>query len=623
MTAPDQTDNNLPLSAGFDGRNETKWRAAIDRVLKGSDFTKRLVSKTADGISLQPLYMQAPGKPPVISQNAGRPWQLAQRVDHPDPAEANALALEDLENGANSLVIVSAASFTSRGFGLGNVQVEHLDVMLKDIALNMITLRLEAGLDGRQCADALSSLIENRGVAPAAVSIDFGLAPIAQLMVDGQRSIDWPETAAKLSGTVQELRTKGFKGPFVTADARPVSEAGGSEAQELSVAIACAVAYLRGLEANGMSLADAAASISFILPIDAGQFEGIAKIRALRKLWARVQQASGLDTTPVHIHSETAWRMATKRDAGVNMLRATMATFTAGIAGADSLTVLPHTIAHGLPDAFARRIARNTQSVLLEESNLWRVADPSAGAGATEALTDELCQSAWSLFQEIEREGGVIASLEAGALQSRIATVAAERAKRLATRREPITGTSEFPQLDEPTSGVLDVEPEHRMQVTGGAIVVTPLPSTRIAEPFEKLRDAADAHTASTGKRPGVFLANLGPVAEHTARAMWITNLLAAGGIDVISNEGFSNSAEVGAAFSESGATIACICSNDANYETLGEATASLLKTTGAEHVLLAGKATDQLKAAGVDNFLHVGIDVLETLERLHKAFGI
>lgn len=617
---------DLPLADGFDGRDEAQWHTAIDKVLKGGDFAKRLVSHTADGIALQPLYMQASSAQPVTSPSAGKPWQLAQRIDHPDIETANAQALDDLQNGANALVLVFDSAATARGFGLPPGNADALDRTLKDVALEMIALRIEVGDTGRQCAENIAAIAQARGLAPAKLNIDFGLAPLTQLLAIGVRSSDWAATTAKLAETVKLLTDKGFRGPFISCDARPISEAGGSEAQELALVIAAAVEYLRALEANGFSLKDAARTLSFILPVDAGQFEGIAKLRALRKLWARIQQASGLQPLPAHIHAETAWRMATKRDAGVNMLRATLATFTAGIAGADSLTVLPHTIAHGLPDSFARRVARNTQSVLLEESNLWRVSDPAAGTGSTEALTTELCEKAWQLFQEIEREGGLLASLQAGAIQGRIAAVAAERAKRLATRREPITGTSEFPKLDEATTGVLDVAPNSRAHVTGGAIVVTPLPSTRLAEPYEALRDAADAHVEKTGSRPTVFLANLGPVAEHTARAMWITNLLAAGGIAVTTNEGFTNSADAGAAFQVSGATIACICSDDATYDTLGEATAMSLRNAGARHVLLAGKPGDTaplLQAAGVDTFLHVGIDVIATLADLHKKLGV
>lgn len=618
--------NNVPLFEGFDGRNEHAWRAAIDKILKGGDFTKRLVSKTADGIALQPLYMQAADKTPIMAAHAGKPWQISQRVDHPDPEVANKLALQDLENGANNLVLVLNSSPTARGFGLRASDTATLETALADVALEMITLRLEAGDSANECAENLAALVANRGLDPASVDIDFGLAPLSQLMSTGISSRDWPATAATLAATVKLLSGKGFKGPFITADARPVSEAGGSEAQELAVAIAAAVEYLRVLETNGVSLTEAAVAISFTLPVDAGQFEGAAKLRALRKLWARIQQVSNVAVEPVRVHAETAWRMATRRDAGVNMLRATMATFTAGIAGADSVCVLPHTLTLGLPDAFARRIARNTQTVLLEESNLFRVADPSAGAGAIEALTDELCQTAWRLFQEIENEGGLLASLKAGAIQGRIAAIAADRAARIATRREPVTGTSEFPQLAEPASVVLDVAAEHPFRVTGGALVISPLPSHRLAEPYEALRDAADAHAKKTGTRATVFLANLGPVAEHTARAMWITNLLAAGGIAVTPSDGLTNSGDAGAAFAASGATIACICSNDTNYDLLGEATAMALRSAGAEGVLLAGKPSataDLLRAAGVDDFLYVGIDVLKALRTLHTKLGI
>lgn len=616
--------NDLPLSEGFNGRDEARWREAIDRVLKGGDFAKRLTSKTADNITLQPLYMQASDRSAVPNLLNGRPWHLAQRVDHPKPDEANKLALEDLENGADTLVLVSSKSFTARGFGI-NLGADHdLDRALRGVALDMIKLRIEAGTDGQRFAKAITALTDTRNLTPAELSIDFGLAPLAQLMVDGTRSIDWQQTATKLSSTIRELKDRGFAGPYITCDTRPISEAGGSEAQELAVAIASAVEYLRALTANGFKLADAAAAMSFTVAIDAGQFEGTAKLRALRKLWSRVQTASNIEPVAAFVHAESAWRMATKRDPAVNMLRATMATFTASIGGADSVSILPHTLALGLPDAFARRIARNTQTVLQEESNLWRVTDPSAGAGATETLTDEFCKSAWSLFQDIEREGGLVASLSSSALQQRIEAVATEREKHLATRQQPLTGTSEFPQLDEAAPAVLDVAPHKPPPPpTAAGMSFEPLPSKRLAEPYEALRDAADSCAGRTGKRPAIFLANLGSVAEHNARAMWITNLMAAGGLDVASNEGFTNSADAGAAFQASGLTIACICSNDTNYESLGEATASVLKEAGAAHLLLAGKPTDELQSAGVDAFLHVGIDVLAALKDLHIRLGM
>ena len=629
MTAPEA---NLKLAQGFDARDEATWRKAIEKVLKGADFKKRLVSKTADGINLQPLYMQARDAHPLADATAtgraGRAWAITQRVDHPDPETANQLALADLENGAASLVLIADDGFDARGFGLPAPDAGGLDALLANISLDMVTLRLGPSFSGTRRARAVADFAERRGYKPDHLSVDLALAPIAQLAATGTLANDWPATADDLAETIRDLAARGFKGPFVAADVRPVSEAGGSEAQELAVALASGVTYLRTLRGRGIDAANAARHVSFTLTIDAGQFEGIAKLRALRKLWARVLDASGLPLAPAHIHAETAWRMLTKRDAGVNMLRATLATFVAGIAGADSLTVLPHTQAHGLPDAFARRVARNTQAILIEESNLWRVADPAAGAGSTEALTQAFCDEAWRLFQEIENAGGIVDALAAGWLQETIGDVAARRQGRIAKRAEPITGTSEFPLLDETPVKVLEpLKGRGRpVPLDGPGLTVQGLGSARLAEPFETLRDAADAHAEATGKRAAVFLANLGPIAEHTVRSTWVKNLFAAGGIDVVTNDGFTETAAVGNAFAQSGAKVACLCSSDADYDILGEAAAQALKTAGATHVLLAGKPGDQekeLRAAGVDEFLYAGIDVLAELKALQGKLGI
>ncbi len=237
------------------------------------------------------------------------------------------------------------------------------------------------------------------------------------------------------------------------ADGRIVHNAGGSEAQELAFALASAVSYLRALEASGIPLDAARGMIYFRLAADADQFLTIAKFRAMRKLWARIEEACGLAPKPAFVAAETAWRMMTRRDPAVNMLRATVAVFSAGLGGADAVTVLPHTMALGLPDRFARRVARNTQLILLEESNLAKVADPAAGSGGIEALTRQLCEAAWSQFQEIETAGGAAAALEQGLIQAKVAAVRAEREKNIARRKDALTGTSEFPNLKEAAGG--------------------------------------------------------------------------------------------------------------------------------------------------------------------------
>src|SRR4029079_1470197 len=250
------------------------------------------------------------------------------------------------------------------------------------------------------------------------------------------------ELAPFVASRIAELVAQGFNGPFAAADGRPVHAAGGSEAQELAFVVANALAYLRALEAQGIALDDARRFIFFRLAADQDQFLTIAKFRALRKLWSRVQEVCGLAPKPVFIAAETAWRIMTKRDSQGNIVRGTIAALAAAVGGADAVTVLPYTAALGVPDALARRLARNTQTILTEESNLHRVADPAAGSGAIEALTDQLCARAWALFQDIERAAGAAAALEAGLIQQAVAKVRAEREANIARRKDPLVGTS-------------------------------------------------------------------------------------------------------------------------------------------------------------------------------------
>ena len=332
-------------------------------------------------------------------------------------------------------------------------------------------------------------------------------------------------------------------------------------------------------------------------------FLTIAKFRAMRRLWARVEAACGLDPKPLRLHAETAWRMMNRNDPFVNILRTGMAACSAGLGGADSVTVIPYTASLGLADAFARRVARNSQIVLIEESNLARVADPAAGAGGFEALTEELTTTAWAAFQAIEREGGIVASLQAGAIQARIGETRATRAKNVATRREPLTGASEFPFLAEKPVTVLDLPPSDVVAPAfaldgAGATTCEALPSFRLAEPYEALRDASDAHLAATGRRPRVFLANLGTVAVFNARSTFAANAFAAGGIEAVNEEGFSESDALARAFAASGARIACLCSSDALYATHAVAAAEALKKAGATTVYLAGKPGDLAEGA-------------------------
>jgi len=640
------------LASEFPAATRDDWMKLVEGVLKGGKFEKKLVSHTYDGIRIAPIREKAaPAVQPVRAEAA--PWGVAQRVDHPEPAEANALALQDLEGGADSLTIVFDGAAAARGFGLRIETLDDLDRALAGVMLDLIHVRLDAGMNGRQAAAFLLALAQKRGHELSDLQIDLGLDPIGAMAASGQMSAPWEVVAQRSAETAAALSSMQFAGTIFLADGRPFHEAGASEAQELAGVLASGVAYLRALEDGGIGLIEARKLISFLLVADADEFLTIAKFRALRRLWARVEAASGIDPRPIRLHAETAFRMTTRRDPWVNMLRTTVATFSAGLGGADSVCVLPFTTAMGLPDAFARRVARNTQHILLQESNLWRVADPAAGAGGFEALTDELCAKAWEIFQQIEGEGGIVASLCAGAFQGRIAQVQAARAVNIAKRRDPITGVSEFPHLAEVPVTVLMEPPSSAEHAAAAAspdakpvpafadliaaaadgarladltvrpagvtpVALPALPVHRSAAPFEALRDRAERIERETGARPLMFLANLGPIAEFNARASFARNAFEAGGISAPGNDGFPDHVAMVEAFAQSGAGLACLCSSDAIYAEEAASAARTLKDAGCRAVYLAGRPGElepALREAGVDVFIHAGMDLLAVLE--------
>jgi methylmalonyl-CoA mutase len=438
----------LSLAGDFSPATHDDWRKLVDTVLKGAPFA-RLESRTYDGLTIEPLYERAAAAQPVPGRAPAAAWTLMQRVDHPDPAAANKQALEDLENGATGLVLVFAGSVSANGFGL-EPSAATLKRVLDGVDLEAgIVIDLNLSPSSRHIVLDFAALLKERGVAPGTVDLRFSINPIGGFAAAGHSPKNWPDLAPYFAQMVGKLSGDGFRGPFAVADGRVIHNAGGSDAQELAFALASAVAYLRALETSGIALDQARDAIYFRLAADADQFLTMAKFRAARKLWARVEAACGLAAKPVTIAAETAWRMMTRRDAYVNMLRATIAVAAAGVGGADAITVLPHTAPLGLPDALARRVARNTQLLLLEESNLARVGDPAAGSGALEAMTQQLGAAAWSLFQEIEHAGGVWAALETGLVQRNAAAVCAARQKAVARGKDILTGTNAFPDLRE------------------------------------------------------------------------------------------------------------------------------------------------------------------------------
>jgi methylmalonyl-CoA mutase len=613
-SAPD----DLKLAAGFKPASYDDWRKLVDGVLKGAPFEK-LVGKTSDGLKIEPIYTRAHDTAPIPARAAATPWQIMQRVDHPDAAMANAQALHDLENGADGLTLVFAGANGAYGFGL-EPSAEAVEKVLGGVFIDAgISTELQVGPQSRMAAVHVAEYIKRRGIDPAACDIRFGLDPLGACAVWGSSPFSWSEIVPAVTGGIKGLSAMGFKGPFAPADGRVIHNAGGSEAQELAFVLAAGVAYLRALESAGVALEDAQNMVYARLSADADQFLTLAKFRALRLLWARVEESCGLAPKPLFIAADTAWRMLTQRDPYVNMLRATVATFSAGLGGANAVTVLPHTLALGLPDPFARRAARNTQLVLLEESNLARVSDPAAGSGGIETLTQQLCAAAWSLFQEIEQAGGVFAALEQNLIQRKVAATRALREANIARRKEVLTGASEFPNLHEAHVAVLDIKPVTLAPYGEAKIKFDPLPPMRLAAPFERLRDNSDQILKKSGARPKMFLANLGTPADFTARATFAKSFFETGGIEAVDSEGFTEPAALAAAFKASGASLTCLCSSDKVYAAQAVAAAKALQAAGAKHIYLAGRPGEleaTLRAAGVNDFIFAGDDALAKLQQ-------
>lgn len=610
----------LVLARDFPAATWEEWRRLVDHALKGAAFESKLVAKTYDGLRIEPLRPRKPQASPVVARTPGAPWSVMQRLDHPDPAAASAQARDDLAYGASDLAIEFAGATAAHGYGLA-ADRDAIGRALQGIDVGSgVGLDLDLGLQPAEAINTIAAVASDQGAAPGNVNIRFGLDPIGAAALAGGSALPAAAGMREFGAVVADLAARGFRGPFAAADARVIHDAGGSEVQELAYDLAVAVQYLRALEARGVALDAARRMIYFRLTADADQLLTIGKFRALRKLWARVEAACGLAPAPALVVAQTAWRMMTRHDPHVNILRSTIAVVSAGLADANVVAALPFTIALGLPDHFARRLARNTQLILLEESNLAKVSDPAAGSGSIEDITDQLCHAAWKEFQQIEGIGGAWSALEHGAIQRKVAAVRAQRETAMATRTDTLIGTSDFPDLSELPVAVEDVAPvvlpSPRLEIG-----FDPLPPLRLAKPFERLRDASDRMLARTGARPSVFLANIGSASDFGARASFAKNFFETGGIEAPSNNGFAEYKQMLAAFTVSGAQLACVCSSDEIYAREAVPIIQALRAAGAS-VWLAGRpgaSEPELKRAGLSRCIFAGCDVLEALRAAHS----
>ncbi|MGO8936496.1 MAG: methylmalonyl-CoA mutase small subunit [Mycobacterium sp.] len=611
-----------------------RWRSAVAGVLAksarkepaelGDEPEHLLDASTYDGFVIRPLYSAfdelpeppLPGEWPYLrggpENSALRDVKTGWKVVEVFPsagaavAETNAAVLAALGEGVSALQL---------RVGESGAAPDQLDRLLEGVYLSMAPVILDAGTDYSAACDAMLALVAE--VEPdqrTTLSIDLGADPLTAALSDRPApAVDDVAAVASRVAADQGVRA-------ITVDGPAFHNLGANATWELAGSVGAAVAYLRVLTETGIPVGQALRQISFRLAADDDQFMTIAKMRAARRLWARVAEVVGEPQSGgAVVHAETSLPMMTQRDPWVNMLRTTLAAFGAGVGGADTVLVFPFDMAipggfPGTARSFARRIARNTQLLLLEESHVGRVLDPAGGSWFVEDLTDQLAEQAWRHFQAIEAHGGFINAHDFIAVE--VAEIAARRTDDIAHRRTSITGVNEFPNLSEPTL------PQGDSQGIPGNLA-------RYAAGFEALRDRSDAFLARTGSRPQVLLLPLGPLAEHNIRTTFAANLLASGGIEAI-NPGTVDAGGVAAAVAEIPAAespgVALICGTDKRYQDEAAGIVAAARDAGISRIYLAGpeKAVAAITdtAQRPDEYLTAKINAVEALSNLLTRLG-
>lgn len=597
MTNGDTDQNSaasaLSLVSEADVYSREAWESATAALLRRSGKLTEsdpdaaawdvLTRATLDGIAVPPIgtpddavVHAPPGAAPFtrgrVSARPDEGWGIRPHFSGPNARAVNESALVELNNGATSLWLEFTSALSS----------SELETILDGVFVDLAPITLDAPVDPKGAADALAALLDKRALAPCE-GTNLGGDPV------GARIRGFAQQGSDDDVIAHLVRVAADNDCLALAvDGTAVHDLGATDAQELGYSLAVGAAYLRAIVKTGLDVDEALSFLEFRYAATDEQFPTIAKFRAARQLWARVAELSGV--TDRHAaqrqHAVTSRPMMTSYDPWVNMLRTTIAAFAAGVGGADEISVLPFDWRLGEPSDFGRRIARNTSSLLIGESHIARVADPAGGAYAVERLTREMAAAAWAEFQRIEADGGIDAVLKDGSLRGRIDEAAAERGQQVATRTRPITGLTEFPNLNETLPERPDATTAYIARAYGAD--------------FEQMRD----HPVD---QP-VFLATMGPLAAYTARVGFVSNLFAVGGIAVTVAGPTENAEAVAAAYD--GQPVVCLCGSDDAYAEWGQATIDALRAQGAQHVIVAGKPGD----LSVDDSCATGVDALAFL---------
>jgi methylmalonyl-CoA mutase len=612
------TDTPLQLAGDFATPTREDWEVEVLKVLnrrrpEGKELTieqamKRLRTVTVDHLTIEPLYTETsvplghPGVMPftrgtMVKTSPMTGWDIRQLHEDPDAGFTRREILADLERGASSVWLRT---------GSDAIAVDDLPTVLGSVQPDLAPISVSSAEDQVAAAKALAGFWKGSGASNARGNLGLDALALAA------RTGDAPDLSAQaewVSATIAEL--PGVRA--LTVDVLPYDDAGASDVDQLAFAIATGVAYLRDLEAAGIAPAAAFGQIAFRVSANADQFSTVARLRALRRLWSRIGEASGVPASARGAvqHAVTSWRMITRDDPWVNLLRGTIATFAAAVGGAEIITCLPFDTAWGLPDEFSRRMARNTQAIASEESNIGRVSDPAGGSWYVEELTESLAAKAWAAFQAIEAAGGMVTALTSGLVVDRIGATNAERTARLATRKLPLTGISMFPKPDEEP---VQAKPRPAAPERHGLV------PRRDAEVFEALRDRA----AASEPRPAAFLACLGARRDFGGRETFTGALLGVGGIERPSSEG-GTPEEIVAKVTEAGANFVILCSSAKVYAEQAVPVAKALKDAGVGTVYIAGRktetASDEVDSV-IDGEVFDGMDVVGFLTTAMDRIG-
>jgi methylmalonyl-CoA mutase len=616
------SNNKEKLFTEFTAPTRQEWLDKIGVDLKGADFNKRLVWRTNEGFNVQPFYRREdvlalktpdslPGEFPFVRGNRtdNNVWYVRQNIDASDPAAANAKALDVLNKGVDSL-----------GFHIpaDKVSAQTVDTLLKDIRCDIVEVNFSTcKRHSVELAELLVAYYEKKGYDKEKIVGSIDWDPMEKIVMQGKdvtALLPLAKDLVKAASSLPHFRV-------IAVNAAALNNAGAYIVQELGYALSWGNEYLQQLVDAGVDVTLAAKKIKFNMGISENYFMEIAKFRAARLLWAEIVKQYGPKcdcACQMCVNAVTTSYNMTMFDSYVNMLRSQTETMSAALAGVHSIVVTPFDVAYEQPTEFSERIARNQQLLLKEESHFDKVVDPAAGSYFLEELTAQLAQAAWQLFLKIEDEGGFLAAIKAGSVQDDINATNVKRHGDAAKRKEFVLGTNQFPNFTEKSDGKEPISHACGCS-THDATPFKRIEATRLAADFEQLR----METERASKTPVAFMLTIGNLAWRQARAQFSSNFLACAGYKIIDNLGFDSVEEGVDAALKAGADIVVLCSSDDEYAEYAVPAFKYLDNRAMFIVAGAPACMDDLKAAGIENFVHVKCNVLDTLKEYNAKLGI